>query len=147
MKVTFYILLMVVPVWAQAQGTDLTTPAYWSDFLTPILTSVASIAAAVLTAILMKVLKGVGINLDLQTQNVIDGALERSIGFGVQKASEIVTGGKAIDIENKVIENAILYFHEKWPETVRKLDLDDEKIRDMILSRFGSTRLLQVNEE
>lgn len=151
MKVLIFVLALLtsfVPLAASAQvATEVISASapLWSDFLDPILTVAFSAVASVLTAVLVKVLKGVGINLDRQTQEVIDQALERSIGFGYKKVSE--TTGFAtsqVEFENGAIQNSVLYLKKHWPDTVKKYGWTDEEIADMVKSRLG---LIEISPE
>lgn len=132
------VALLMIPAMAMAQDTTVpSTVINWGEILQPVLMTLASAVAALLSAILYKVLANIGINIDLQTQTKVDDALKKSMTFGVNYASERFLADKTIDVKSTMIVEAIAYFKAKWPDTVKKLGLTDEAIKEMIYARLG----------
>lgn len=133
-------IVALLGYYTEAFAQDATEPSSLVNLgvvLQPILMTLGSAAAAVLTAILYKVLANIGISLDQQTQGIINGALDKSINFGVNKAREKFLDGLSVDVKSVAIADAINYFKQHWPDTQKRLGWSDEDIRRVIFANLG----------
>lgn len=144
MKKTGLMLLAIAvlyyPIAALAQEVVTAPPSTvinWGEILQPILMTLGTAIAALLSAILYKVLGNMGIAVDQQTQRLVDDALKKSMTYGVNFATEKFLHDRTIDVKSEMIAEAIAYFKAKWPDTVKKLGLSDEAIKEMIYARLG----------
>lgn len=144
MKILLSFIGLVILTTTSALAQDVPAPiATWGSIVEPLLLTIGTVLASLLTALIARVTKGVGISLELQTQQKIDQALRTSLQFGLDKVKTNLDQ-KDIEFKNGAVNTAAEYFVKNWPDTVKKLGLEHDKILDMLSARFGE-ELFYVN--
>jgi len=131
----FAFVALAIPAWAQTTPTG--TLFTWDELLSPIIMTLGSILAVALTAAATMMLKKIGIDIDLATQEKVSTAAKIAAGYGLNLAKDALIKDKTIDVKSEMIAQAVRYYKEKWPDLVKKLGLDDAAIADIITARIG----------
>lgn len=103
------------------------------EILTPVLVTMATIAAPALTAVVFRLFQKWGIEIEAKNRDALQSALQNAAIIAMAKAG--VSGSstpKAIAID---------YVKQSVPDAVKKFGLDEGRILDLLEPHFSSIEL------
>lgn len=113
--------------------------------LGPILDQVVMLLAAALLAVgtwaVKKVSDKFGLENDDKIRQYLLSAVERGVEFGKHKAEEAVGDAdwSKVDVKNEMVAYAATYVLTKVPDAVKRFNLTEEGVRDLILAKLGAS--------
>lgn len=87
-----------------------------------------------------------GIEVDDKIRGYLMSAVSGAVGFGIRKAKALIEekpGWTRIQVENAIVASAASYILSKVPDAVKRFNLTEEDIRDLILAKLD---MLNVDE-
>lgn len=96
------------------------------------------LATALVAFLVVWVKRKTGIEIDAAARQVIEGALQRAVEYGVQVAREkLGNHATAVEIRSEVLRAALDYAVKAAPDSLKHFGITPERIRDMLMARLS----------
>lgn len=127
---------LAMPAFAQVVPTA-DEPITYATILAPLQDVIIFVVSAAVLFVLWRIAKSLGININKQTQDLIDNALRRSLEYGAsQVLDKLDDKDDEIKFNNAMLDMAAGYFLQYWPSTAKNLGATVENVKEMLKARL-----------